>query len=134
MRQLVVGACSPPWRRPSSFGQRLLDCLTSDVIASLASHHFVEKRTVDRQQCCSLLRSRSVVAVQPIHHEPELQAGGERRRHSRLDCVDPNVARCDLAERLFQTIHVECVLQNFAVGLDQDRKAWELPHDLQQIE
>jgi hypothetical protein len=42
MRKLVVGSGAPAWRRSASLRKRLLDSLERDVVASLATHHFVE--------------------------------------------------------------------------------------------
>ena len=91
MRELVIGACPTPRRSSSSFSEGLLDCFAGDVVAPLTSHHFVEEGSVDRKQRRPLLGTRSVVAIQPVHHESELQACRERRRRVGLHRMNSDV-------------------------------------------
>src|ERR1700674_2251198 len=134
MRDLVICPCSPARRSASPFRERLLDRLQCDVISPLATHDFVKQSAIERQQRGSLFRAGRVVAVKPIHYESELQARSEWRRSVRVDVVNADISSRYVGERRLETIHVESILQYLAVGLDENRKARELPHGLQQIQ
>ena len=79
VRELVGRSCAPAGRRAATLSQRLFDCLECDVVASFPTHHFIEKGPVQREQRGTLLGARSIVAVKPVHHKAELQAGREWR-------------------------------------------------------
>src|SRR5687768_6814178 len=134
MRQLVVRSRAPPGSSAATLGESLLDRLEGDVVASLPTHHLVEHRPVERQQRGTLFRARSVVAVEPVHHETELQARRERRWNLRLHRVYPDISRRDLAQGVLESLHIERFLQHFAVGLDENRKARKLADRLKEIE
>src|SRR5687767_9913159 len=134
VRELVVRSRAPPRSSTTALGERLLYRFECDVVASFATHHLVEHRPVEGQQRSTLLGARRVVAVQPVHDEAELQARRERRWYLRLDRVDANISGRDFPERVLQSLHVERFLQNFAIGLDENRETRELTHCLKQIE
>src|SRR3990170_6863362 len=132
--ELVTRSRTPPRRRPAPLGECLLDGLESDVVASFATNHLVEHRAVERQQRGTLLGARSVIAVEPVHHEAELQARRERGWYLGLHGMNPDISGGDLSESVLETLHVERFLKHLPIRLDEDRKARELPHGLKKIE
>src|SRR5919109_2278162 len=107
MRELILSAGASADGSSPPLSQSLLDGFSSYVVASLYTHYFVQQRSIDREERGSLLCTRCVVPIQPVHHEPELQARRERRWNLRMNCVNPNVARCNLCQDFFQALHVE---------------------------
>src|SRR5437667_10832051 len=130
MRQLVFSSGASSRHCSPSLSQSLIDCLTGKIVAPFTTHHLVQKRSVYREKRRSLLSARSVVAIQPVHHEPELQTGGEWRRNVSLHTVNADIPRRDLGESLFQPRHIERVLKDFSIGLHQNRKTGKPSHDL----
>src|SRR5687768_2200919 len=134
MRELIGASRSSSWGVTRTLGDDLSYRLEREIVSSLLSHHIAQKRPVDRQQRRALLGPRSVVSIEPVHDETELQARRERRWYLSLDDVNGDRSALHVVQHRAQTIHVERILQHIAIRLHKDREARELSHRLKEIE
>ncbi len=134
MRELVSAPRAPSRCVSTALGDDLANCIERQVIACFFSHHFAEKRPVEREKRRALFRSRRVISVKPVHHESELKARREGGRSFRLHDVHAYRALLYLIEHAFEAVHIERVLKNVTIRFDENRKARELLHGLKKIE
>src|SRR4051812_10964110 len=71
-RQLVGISRAGAWRRSAAPIEKLVQRADRFGVGAFAAQHLVEERLIEREKRGPLLGARRIIAVHPIHHEPEL--------------------------------------------------------------
>ena len=121
---------------PRRAQERLLDLLdrigVQQLAQLLAAHELAQQVAVEGERLGAALRRRRVVLVHVRRHVLEQERRRDGRRRRRLHLHEVELARLDPAQEALERGQVEDVLQDLAVGLEDDRELGVAARDLQQ--
>src|SRR5256885_1988207 len=96
------------------------------LVEQLAKLNFAEKRAelrgIHRECLRTQLGKRRIALVHEVGDVIEQERRGERGRRAGVHCDDAKLARPDRSEELDETRHVENVLKDLAVRLEDHRE------------